>query len=470
LLNASDSYNSSSFNTIGNWVTNGTSNAATTPPSPWGTYNTGTSTLRTPSSGASTTFGGASLKLSAGAPAANGSLLLKGPNGATVVINNLIMSGGVLAQGVNSGASGIEWVAGNMNVVSNSYVSGLGTTARYIGISANISGSASLSNDCNVVYSGNNIGFTGQIIVGSGGAIQIGAPMNLGGPGASLVLNNATFQPTASFAINNAGGNVTLNLGGGIFQIPATLTLDISNPIVGAGNLLCSGGGILQIAGTNSATGNLIASNCTLALLGNATFQHTQLGVSNNATLDVTALTVPLAISNRITLAGNLIEAINKAGFTSLLMASNITYGGTLTLSNMGPALAYGDTIKLFSASNYSGAFSSLIPAAPGTGLIWNTNWISVNGTVFITSTNPALITPPRITGFQLLGGNFAVAGTNGNAPGTFFYTLASTNLALPITNWTIVSTNQFGSGGGFNFTNTLNPGKAQQFFILRFP
>jgi hypothetical protein len=165
-----------------------------------------------------------------------------------------------------------------------------------------------------------------------------------------------------------------------------------------------------------------------------------------------------------------LIEAINKAGFTSLLMASNITYGGTLTLSNMGPALAYGDTIKLFSASNYSGAFSSLIPAAPGTGLIWNTNWISVNGTVFITSTNPALITPPRITGFQLLGGNFAVAGTNGNAPGTFFYTLASTNLALPITNWTIVSTNQFGSGGGFNFTNTLNPGKAQQFFILRFP
>ena len=469
-LNASDSLNSSSFNIIGNWVTNGTSNAATTPPGPGGAYNTGMNTLRTPNTGSSTTFGGDSLKLSAGAPAAYSSLMLKGPNGAAVVINNLIMSGGVLAQGVNSGASGIEWVAGNMTVVSNSYVSGLGSTARYIGISANISGSASLSNDCNVIYSGNNIGFTGQMIVGSGGAIQIGDPKNLGGSGARLVLDNATFQPTAGFAINNSGGNVTLNLGGGIFQIPVTLTLAISNPIVGTGNLLCGGGGTLQLAGNNSATGSLIVSNCTLALLGNATFKNTQLGVSNNAMLDVTALTVPLTISNRIALAGNLAAVINQTNFTSLLVASNITCGGTLTLSNLGPALAYGDTIKLFSASNYSGAFSSIVPTAPGMGLIWNTNMIAVDGTIFITSTNPVLMTPPRITSFQLLGGNFAITGTNGNAPGTLFYTLASTNLARPLANWTIIATNQFGSGGGFIFTNTFDFSDAQQFFILRLP
>ena len=470
ILKASDNLNTSSFNSIGNWVTNGTSNAATTPPGPGGAYNTGAFTLRTPTSGASTTFGGASLTLSPGAPATSGSLLLKGPNGASVVINNLIMAGGVLAQGVNSGASGIEWVAGNMNVANNSYVSGLGTTARYIGISANISGSASLSNDCNVVYSGNNIGFNGQMIVGSGGAIQIGDQINLGGPGARLVLDNATFQPTASFAINNSGGNVTVNPGGGILQIDPNLTLTISNPVVGPGNLLCNGGGALQLAGSNSATGNLIASNCTLALLGNASFKNTQLGVSNNALLDVTALTVPLTISNRIALAGNLLAAINKTNFTSLLVASNITFGGTLTLSNLGPALAYGDTIKLFSASNYAGAFSGIVPAAPGTGLIWNTNWISVDGTIFVSSTNSAFITPPRITSARIFGGKLAVAGTNGNAPGTSFYTLTSTNLALPLTNWTVISTNQFGPGGGFNFTNTFDSSKAQQFFILRLP
>ena len=469
LLNTSDGFNSSSFNAIGNWVTNGTAKPATTPPFAGGAYNTGTSTLRTPTGG-NATFGGGPLTLSAGAPATGGSLLLKGPNGATVTINNLILSGGVLAQGVNSGSSGIEWVAGNMNVAGNSYVSGLGTTARYIGISANISGSASLSNDCNVVYSGNNIGFSGQIIVGSGGSIQAGASMNLGGPGASLVLNNGSFQPTASFAINNPGGNVTVSSGGGNLQIGSGITLTISNPITGSGNLLCSGGGVLQLAGTNTTTGNLIVSNCLLSVLGNATFKQAQLGVSNNATLDVTALSLPLAISNRITLAGNLVAAINKTGFTSLLAASNITYGGTLTLSNLGPALAYGDTIKLFSASNYSGAFSSIVPNLPGTGLLWNTNWLGVNGTLFVTSTNATLITSPLITGFQMLNGNLAITGTNGNAPGTYILTLATTNLALPLANWTILATNQFGAGGGFNFTNTFDSGKLQQFFILRLP
>jgi glucuronoarabinoxylan endo-1,4-beta-xylanase len=470
LLNASDANNTTSFNAIGNWVTNGTANAAAAPPGAGGAYDTGVNTLRTPTTGSSNTFGGDSLKLSAGAPAASGSLMLKGPNGAAVVIGNLVMSGGVLAQGANSGSGGIEWVAGNMNVISNSYVSGLGTTARYLGISANISGGASLSNDCNVVYSGDNLGFSGQLIVGSGGAIQIGDPKNLGGPGAQLVLDNATLQPTASMAINNAGGNLTLNAGGGALRIASGLTLTISNPMVGAGNLLCGGGGVLRIAGTNSATGNLIVSNGTLALLGNAACGNAQLSVSNSATLDVTALTVPLGIGNRIALAGSLLATVNKTNFTSLLVASNLTYGGTLALSNTGPALAYGDTIKLFSASNYSGGFTVIAPAAPGVGLLWNTNWLSVNGTLFVTSTNPALMAPPHITSIHLHGATIALAGTNGNAPGTAFYTLASTNAALPVTNWTVVATNAFGAGGGFLCTNPIDFTQPRQFFLLRLP
>ncbi|HEX3625047.1 MAG TPA: hypothetical protein VH280_06405 [Verrucomicrobiae bacterium] len=466
ILNASDGFGFTSFNAIGNWVTNGTASPAASAPGPGGTYNTGRNTLRTPTTG-NATFGGASLTLSAGAPAASGSLLLKGPNGATVVVNNLIMSGGVLGQGVNSGLAGVEWLAGNMNLAANSFVSGFGTTSRYIGIEAELSGNASLSNDCNVIYSGDNIAFTGQLIVGSGGVIEAGAQANLGGPGAQLLLNNGTFQPTASFAINNPGGNLALGPGGGILQINPGLTLTISNPIVGSGNLLCNGGGILQIAGANSATGNLIVSNGSVALLGNATFQNAQLSISNGATLDLTALSVPLSINKAITLAGNLAVTINKTNVTTLLDSSNVTFGGTLSLKNPGPALVYGDTVKVFSAANYSGAFNSVIPA-PAPGLLWNTNWLSVNGTLFVTSTNLSLVTPPRIANFQISGGNLVLAGTNGNAPGTSFYTLASTNLALPITNWTIIATNQFGSGGGFICTNQLNSTGAQQFFMLR--
>jgi hypothetical protein len=363
-----------------------------------------------------------------------------------------------------------------------------GTDNRTINCGMTISGPGTLTNftsDPNwpshptaqgtVIYTGNNTSFTGPQVIMNNTVVQVGSQANLGGNpagfnAAQLLLNNGILQPLASFALNNPNSGITIGANGGVFNIASGLTLTVSNPIAGAGNLLCSGGGVLQIAGTNNATGNLIVSNATLAALDRATFRNSQIGISNNATLDVTALTIPLNANNRISLAGNLIAAINKTGFTSLLAASNITYGGTLTLSNLGPALTYGDSIKLFGASNYSGAFSSIVPAAPGMGLLWNTNWISVDGSIFITSTNPALITPPHIASVRMFGGNLAVAGTNGNAPGTFFYTLASTNLARPLANWTVIATNQFGSGGGFSFTNTFDSGSAQQFFMIRLP
>jgi O-glycosyl hydrolase len=87
--------------------------------------------------------------------------------------------------------------------------------------------------------------------------------------------------------------------------------------------------------------------------------------------------------------------------------------------------------------------------------------------TTLVLNQNP---TPPRITSFQLLGSSFAVAGTNGNAPGTYCYTMASTNLALPLMNWTVIATNQFGPGSTFNFTNSFDSSLEQQFFILRLP
>ncbi len=484
ILDASDAAGSTSFGAIGNWVTNGTANAATTAPGPGGAYYTGPYILRTPTTGGPFTFAGSSLTISPG-----GSLYDK-VGTVTMTVYNL----------TNNGVGPDNAVGGTLTLLGNMYVpisgggmntgsgNSSGTDNRTISCGMTISGAGALTNysaDPNwpshptaqgtVIYTGNNTTFAGPQVIMNNTVVQASSQANLGGNpatfnAAQLLLNNGTFQPLASFALNNPNSGITIGANGGIFNVASGLTLTISNPITGAGNLLCSGGGTLQIAGRNSATGSLIVSNSTLAALGSAIFNHAQLGVSNNAALDVTALTVPFSIGNGIALAGNLRAAINKTNFTSLLVTSNLTYGGTLTLSNLGPALAYGDTVKLFSASNYSGAFSSIVPAVPGPGLLWNTNWLSVNGTIFLSSTNPALITPPRITGAQMLNENLVVAGTNGNAPGNNFYTLASTNLSLPLTNWTILATNQFGAGGGFAFTNTLDSTKPQQFFMIRVP
>jgi O-glycosyl hydrolase len=486
ILSASDAQGATSFNAIGNWVTNGTLNPATAPPGPGGVYSTGPYILRSPTTGGPFTFAGSSLTIAPG-----GSLYDK-VGTVTMTVNNLTNNGvgpGNAVGGtftllgtmyVPSGGGGMNTGSGNSS----------GTDNRTISCGMSISGPGALTNysaDPNwpshptaqgtVSYTGNNSAFTGQQLVINNTVLQAGSQANLGGNppafnAAQLLLNNGTFQPLANFALNNPNSGITIGANGGNLQISPGITLTISNPIAGGGNLLCGGGGILQIAGANTATGSLVVSNGTLAVIGNSTFLNSQLAVSNSAKLDVTALAVPLAINNQISLAGNLVAAINKTNVTSLLTANNVVYGGTLTLSNFGPALAYGDTIKLFNASNYSGAFSGISPTTPGTGLLWNTNWISVDGTIFITSTNPALITPPLITRAQLssLNSQLILSGTNGNAPGTLFYTLATTNVSLPLANWTIIATNSFGSGGGFKCTNNFDSTQPQQFFMIRMP
>jgi len=43
-------------------------------------------------------------------------------------------------------------------------------------------------------------------------------------------------------------------------------------------------------------------------------------------------------------------------------------------------------------------------------------------------------------------------------------------NLAMPVSNWTRILTNQFDSGGGFNFTNTMNCNSPSAFYLLQIP
>ena len=85
--------------------------------------------------------------------------------------------------------------------------------------------------------------------------------------------------------------------------------------------------------------------------------------------------------------------------------------------------------------------------------------------------TTVVLTAQPRIQSAQLAGNSkIALAGTSGSLSGATFYTLSSTNLASPLTNWTVVATNQFGPGGGFSSTNPFNAAQSQQYFILSLP
>jgi hypothetical protein len=95
--------------------------------------------------------------------------------------------------------------------------------------------------------------------------------------------------------------------------------------------------------------------------------------------------------------------------------------------------------------------------------LTW-TNKLLVNGSIQVVSSAGVKFGSVTLSGTNVI---FNGSGGPGNAP---FWVLASTNVALPLTNWTRILTNQFNASGGFTFTNPIPPAVPQRFYILQVP
>jgi len=76
---------------------------------------------------------------------------------------------------------------------------------------------------------------------------------------------------------------------------------------------------------------------------------------------------------------------------------------------------------------------------------------------------------PPGISALKLAGGNFVFTATNGES-GQTCRVLTTTNLRLPVTNWTRVATNQFNLAGVTIFTNKFDSTGPQKFYRLQTP
>ena len=109
---------------------------------------------------------------------------------------------------------------------------------------------------------------------------------------------------------------------------------------------------------------------------------------------------------------------------------------------------------------SYVGSFASiqLPPLPPGYG--WITSQLGVDGTLRLKG-------PPAITSILASGGNVIISGTDGSNNGPY-HVLSSTNVALPLSNWTRLQTNAFGGNGNFSFTNALTT--PQRFYPLQGP
>ena len=182
-----------------------------------------------------------------------------------------------------------------------------------------------------ITYAGNATHFTGPVVTSFGTTLQAYSQTNLGGNPASFnaaqfVLDNGIFQPLASMALTNANSGVTINPGGGTFNVGSGISLVIANPISGNGGITNQGGGILVFSGTDNCTGPTMINAGTLALSGNDVLSGSAIiTVAGGATLDVSAL------NSTFTLAAG--QTLSNSAANAVISGTNNPGGGTVSLS-----------------------------------------------------------------------------------------------------------------------------------------
>jgi len=242
--------------------------------------------------------------------------------------------------------------------------------------------------------------------------------------------------------------------------------------LIGNGSISGSTNISLAASATLDASGR---PDHTLALAAGQTLQGSGT-VNGNLTVGINAAVSPgganaigtLAVTNGLTLSGTTIMELNKTAGTrdQISSSAGINYGGTLNVTNLSGTLAAGDSFKLFNGASYNGVFAAITPAAPGSGLAWGTNSLASSGTLDIVS---ATVVPPTIGHLTLSGNNIIISGTNNVGSGGTYHVLISTNVALPLTNWLVLTNGTFDGNGNFSSTNAVGT-NARQFYILQVP
>jgi hypothetical protein len=94
--------------------------------------------------------------------------------------------------------------------------------------------------------------------------------------------------------------------------------------------------------------------------------------------------------------------------------------------------------------------------------------YLHTNGNSLVLSFTNRPVVPIAINSqFSIPNSQLILSGGGGNA-GAPYIVLASTNLALPVAQWTVLATNYFDTNGDFNFTNSPDSNLPQTFYLLK--
>jgi fibronectin-binding autotransporter adhesin len=429
--------------------------------------------------------------------------------GATGIVD--VVGGTVTIASQFQGANGAATAGSQLNVSGGSFTTPgtLFVSSRGVGF-LNISGTGEVS--CATVDVSRNANSGGSGIVNlNGGSLTTGRV------GTETANSQTTGTPYAQFNFN--GGALVASAGSATFfqgSIAGGMPLDPINTYVEAGGAIINDGGnaitfleelqhtngvavdggltklgvgTVTLAKTNTYNGATLIGAGTLALSGSGTNYATPVYIiSSNATLNVAGLAaVPMAlqpnqtISNTAptaTIVGSLATGSGKLALTYLSGSPSLTVTtGTLTLS-AGTALTINNTGAALTPGTYS-----IISTGAGGALVGTPSSFTVTGGGVQAGLNTSLVntgtslnlvvaapTPPVITGIRVSGVTLTITATNGAVGGSYTL-LESTNLLLPLNQWTPVFTNNFNGSGDINLsTNVVNPNNPQMFYLLQVP
>jgi fibronectin-binding autotransporter adhesin len=222
-----------------------------------------------------------------------------------------------------------------------------------------------------------------------------------------------------------------------------------------------TGNGLLLLNGNNTYTGNTTVSDGSL---GGSGILAGPVVVEAGGSLAPGASIGTLTINNDLTLNGNLDIEVNKSlapgQSNDVIQVSGLlngASGGTVTVTNLGPALSAGDRFVLFPGKTMTGGSSLTVT---GAGMLW-TNKLDLDGSIEVLGAAPTVNPNPTNITFSVSGGTLNLSWPASHTGWSLQAQTNSRSIGLS-NNWTTL---------GYEGTNeaslTINPASPTVFFRL---
>jgi autotransporter-associated beta strand protein len=268
---------------------------------------------------------------------------------------------------------------------------------------------------------------------------------------------NLVKSGTGAFVLtgqNSYSGFTTIS--NGVLALATSTNTLADGSIDNTTNIQIAATGILDVSGRSDGTLNL---NANQTLTGSGTIRGT-LSASGTVAPDggTPNTTGTLTVTNLAGLYNMTWMKLNGSA-SDKLVAPNISLNGTLVITNSGAPLHAGQTFTLFSGA-LTGNFGLIILPNYYT---FDTTQLPVNGTITVTSYAP----PVMKTDFSAFSTGTITFNVTGGIIGNGVSILSSTNVALPLTNWTTAASGNFDNSGDFSAPVTVDPSLPQQYYIM---